>query len=297
MGVAAHPSIISIGHTPDLDDAFMFYAWAAGKVGLDGSGIRHVIEDIQTLNTRAFQAELDVTAVSVAAYPLIAKDYWILAVGSSVGQDYGPLVVSTSACSPDDLRGKRIAIPGLQTTAALVLRLAIPDCVPVEMRFEDIPRAVLSGQIEAGLLIHEKQLTYRDDGFLPILDLGTWWQKHAALPLPLGINVVKQSLGRATAVKIAAALRDSILYAVTHQDEALNASMRFGRGIDLNRARQFVGMYVNEETLLLSPKSRQAMQLLYQQAAAAGLLGEIPPLVFIEPPSTASGGTRRSADS
>ena len=275
----------------------MFYAWAAGRVGLEGAGIRHVIEDIQTLNTRALRAELDVTAVSVAMYPLLAHEYWILAVGSSVGQDYGPLVVSTKPYSPQDLRGRRIAIPGLQTTAALTLRLAIPECVPVEMRFEDIPRAVLSGQFEAGLLIHEKQLTYRDDGLLPILDLGMWWQKTTGLPLPLGINVVKQSLGQAVAVQIADALRDSILYAMTHQDEALGASMRFGRGIDLARARQFVGMYVNEETLLLSPESRRAMQLLYQQAHAAGLLAAIPPLVFIEPPSIASAGTRPSSDS
>lgn len=275
---------ITIGHTPDLDDAFMFYAMAEGKVPMDGFAIRHVIEDIQQLNERALKHELDVTAVSAAGYPAVEKDYWILSVGSSVGRDYGPLVVAMKAMSPEALRGRRIAIPGSRTTAALLLRLAVQDFTPVEMRFDMIPEAVLDGTVEAGLLIHERQLTYRDQGLLPILDLGTWWQKTVGLPLPLGLNVVKRALGKPLAEQIAKSLGDSILYAMSHQEEALASSMRFGRGIDLTRARQFVSMYVNEETLLLSPQSRQALRELYQRAQGAGLLSAIPPLTFIEPP-------------
>ncbi len=275
---------ITIGHTPDLDDAFMFYALAHGKVTLNGFAIQHVIEDIQSLNHRALRAELDITAVSAASFPDVAKDYWILSVGSSVGQDYGPLVVSMSGCNPEQLNGRRIAVPGNRTTAYMVLKLAIPHCVPVEMRFEDVPAAVLERRVGAGLLIHEWQLTYRDRGLLPILDLGTWWQKQKGLPLPLGLNVIKQSLGKATAVELARGLRESILYAMTHQDEAITGSMQYGRGIDLNRARQFVGMYVNEETLSLSAHSRQALRELYEMAQRAGLLTTIPPLVFIDPP-------------
>ncbi len=275
--------IITIGHTPDLDDAFMFYAMAAGRTALDGIKIEHVIQDIQTLNQRASNADLDVTAVSVASYPFIVDKYWPMAVGASVGQDYGPLVVSTTPYSVEELRGRRIAVPGLQTTAYLVLRLAVPEFMPVTMSFEQIPEAVLGGHIDAGLLIHEKQLTYHDQGLLPILDLGVWWHTTTGLPLPLGLNVVKRSLGEPLAAHLTQALRESILYAMTHQDEALTGSMQFGRGIDLPRARQFVGMYVNEETLALSAKSRTAIELLYRRAHELKLLPSIPQITWIEP--------------
>lgn len=280
------PRVITIGHTPDLDDAFMFYAMSRGKVEMDGLTVQHVIEDIQTLNRRAMNVELDVTAISAASYPSVAKDYWILSVGSSVGQGYGPLVVSRQPYSPENLRGLRIAVPGLQTTAYLLLRLAVADFTPVEMSFEQIPEAVLRGDVEAGLLIHERQLTYRDQGLLPALDLGLWWQHTVGLPLPLGLNVVKASLGKPLATQLAKILHDSILFAISHQEEAISGSMQFGRGIDLNRARQFVGMYVNEETLSLSTHSRQALQELYQRAHRTGLLTEIPPVTIISPPAT-----------
>ena len=276
--------IVTIGHTPDLDDAFMFYAMANGKIEMNGLRIRHVIEDIQTLNQRALNAELDVTAISAASYPMVAKHYWILSVGSSVGQDYGPLVVSKTPYGPEDLSGRRVAVPGLHTTACLLLRLAVTDCVPVPMRFEDIPDAVLSGEIDCGLLIHERQLTYRDQGLLPVLDLGTWWHQAIGLPLPLGLNAVKRSLGKDVAGRLAKALRDSILYGMSHQDETLESSMQYGRGIDLPRARQFVSMYVNEETLSLSRKSRQAMKILLQRAYEAELIPRVPRLTYIQPP-------------
>ena len=279
------PALISVGHTPDMDDAFMFYAMAEGKIDMGGTRIKHVIEDIQSLNKRAFAAELDVTAISAATFPFVEKDYWILAVGSSVGTDYGPLVVSKTAYSPQDLNGRRVAVPGLKTTAYLMLKLAIQGIVPVEMSFETIPEAVLRGEVDAGLLIHEKQLTYRDQGLLPILDLGVWWHNSTSLPLPLGLNVIKQSLGESVAAQFAQWLRDSIIYAMTHQDEAMASCMRFGRGIDATRARQFVGMYVNEETLLLSPKTRTALALLFQKAHGLGLIENIPRLHYIEPPA------------
>jgi len=274
---------ITIGHTPDMDDAFMFYAIASGAVPLNGFRFEHRIEDIQTLNRRAQQAELDMTAVSAAMYPGIAGTYWIVSVGSSVGQNYGPLVIATASRSPQDLAGRRIAVPGLHTTAHLLLRLAVPRCVPVEMPFEQIPQAVLGGMVEAGLVIHEWQLTYRDAGFLPILDLGTWWQQHARLPLPLGLNVIKKKLTRDTARQVAAVFRDSILYAFAHQDDALAYAMRYGRGIDAARARQFIGMYVNEESLTLSKPCREALRLLFNEAHAAGLIPAVPRLSVIEP--------------
>ena len=276
---------VTIGHTPDLDDAFMFYAMAHGKIPMDGLTIEHVIQDIQTLNHRALQGDLDVTAVSAATYPQIADSYWILSVGSSVGQNYGPLVVSTKALNAGELTGKRIAVPGLRTTAFLLLKLAVPDFIPVEMSFDLIPEAVLKEEVEAGLLIHERQLTYRDQGLLPILDLGTWWQQKTRLPLPLGLNVVKQSLGKPAAMQLAKTLRESILFAMAHQDEAISASMQYGRGIDLVRARQFVSMYVNEETLALSPKCRKALRLLYQYAYAIGFIPRPIRLTIIQPPT------------
>ena len=274
---------LRVGHTPDLDDAFMFYGIASGLVSMDGMAFEHVIEDIQTLNRRALSAELDMTAISAASYPTLAKDYWIVSVGSSVGQGYGPLVISTKAVSPEELDGRRIAVPGLHTTACMLLRLAIPRFVPVEIPFQQIPEAVLRGEVEAGLVIHEWQLTYRDAGLLPVLDLGVWWQQRFKLPLPLGLNAVKKSLGRKTARRAAALLRDSILYAFAHQEEALAYAMRYGRGTDPERSRQFIGMYVNEESLTLSKPCREALKLLYANARKAGLIPRAPRLSVIEP--------------
>jgi 1,4-dihydroxy-6-naphthoate synthase len=269
-----------------MDDAFMFYAVATGALPADGLRFEHVIEDIQALNRRAQSAQLDMTAISAASYPAIAKDYWIASVGSSVGRGYGPLVISMTPTEPAQLAGRRIAVPGLQTTAYVLLRLAVPQCTPVEMPFAHIPEAVLQGRVEAGLVIHEWQLTYRDAGLLPVLDLGVWWQQQTKLPVPLGLNAVKKALGRATAVEAATLLRDSILYAFAHQDEAVAYAMRYGRGTDPARARQFVGMYVNEESLTLSRPCREALRVLYRDAHAAGLIPRIPRLDVIEPLKT-----------
>ena len=282
----ATTTLIRVGHTPDMDDAFMFYAIAQGLIPLDGFAFEHIIEDIQSLNRRAQHAELDVTAISAAAYPALSDDYWILSVGSSVGQGYGPLLISKQPHSPQELEGRRIAVPGLQTTACLALQLAVPGTVPVEMDFAEVPNAVLRGEVEAGLVIHEWQLIYRDAGLLPVLDLGQWWQQQHKLPLPLGLNVVRRSLGRRLASRLAGVLRDSILYAFSHQDEALVYAMRYGRGTDAIRSRQFIGMYVNEETLMLSKACREALNLLFKRAEAAGILPSAPRVNVIDPPKS-----------
>ena len=284
----ANPSLttVRVGHTPDMDDAFMFYGIAAGAVPLQGLQFEHVVEDIQTLNRRAFNTELEMTAISAASYPALSDAYWIVSVGSSVGQGYGPLVISTAPRSPEELAGKRIAVPGRYTTACLLLQLAIPDIQPVEMAFERVPDAVLKGTVDAGLVIHEWQLTYRDAGLLPVLDLGIWWQQQIKLPLPLGLNVVRKSLGRETARRAATVLRDSILYAFAHQDDALAYAMRYGRGTDPARSRQFIGMYVNEESLTLSKPCREALRVLYQRARDASLISAVPRLSVIEPLKT-----------
>jgi 1,4-dihydroxy-6-naphthoate synthase len=275
--------ILTVGHTPDMDDAFMFYAIDAGAIRMDGLRFEHVIEDIQTLNQRALKAELDMTAISAAHYPTLSKHYWIVSTGSSVGQGYGPLLISTTPKSPKDLEGRRIAVPGLHTTAYLLLRLAVPHFIPVQMAFEQIPQAILQGEVEAGLVIHEWQLTYRDAGLLPVLDLGLWWQQEVKLPLPLGLNAIKKSLGRETAQRAATILRDSILHAFAHQDDAVAYAMRYGRGTDATRARQFIGMYVNEESLTLSRPCREALQILFERAHADKLIPSIPRLHVIEP--------------
>lgn len=281
--IASDQRLISVGHTPDMDDAFMFYAITSGAIPMNGFRFEHVIEDIQSLNQRALKAELDMTAISAASYPAIADAYWIVSVGSSVGQGYGPLVIAKQPCSPKELEGRRIGVPGRHTTASLLLRLAVPEFESVEMRFEEIPQAVLDGVVEAGLVIHEWQLTYRDAGLLPILDLGMWWQQAMKLPLPLGLNVVKKSLTRKVAQQATSLLRDSILYAFAHQEEALAYAMRYGRGTDVTRSRQFVGMYVNEESLTLSKPCREALRVLFERAHQAGLIPSVPRLDIIEP--------------
>lgn len=274
---------ITIGHTPDMDDAFMFYGIASGSVPMRGLKIEHVIEDIQALNQRALRADLDMTAISAASYPALSKDYWIVSVGSSIGRNYGPLVISKEPKSPEELKGARIAVPGLHTTAYLLLRLAIPEFQAVSMPFSEIPQAVLDGKTAAGLVIHEWQLTYRDAGLLPVLDLGTWWQQRTHLPLPLGLNVIKKSLKRALARDVATVFRDSILYSFAHQDQAVEYAMQYGRGIDGNRARQFIGMYVNEDSLTLSTPCREALRLLFARAREASIIPRVPRLSIIEP--------------
>lgn len=275
--------VIKIGHTPDMDDAFMFYAMVKRLIPMNGFAVEHVIEDIQALNRRAFTLDLDVTAISAANYPALAKDYWIMSVGSSVGQDYGPLLITKTVASLESLSGARIAIPGLQTTASLLLKLAIPDHQPVEMRFEQIPEAVLKGEVDAGLVIHEWQLVYKDAGLHPVLDLGHWWQEETKLPIPLGLNVVKRSLGQKTAGRVTRLLYNSILFGFEHQKDALAYAMQYGRGTDEKRSKQFVEMYVNDDTMGLSQPCREALRVLLKRAKEAGVIPNVPKLEIIEP--------------
>ena len=277
------PVTLRIGHTPDMDDAFMFYGIATGTIPMDGLRVEHIVEDIQTLNRRALNAELDVTAISAAIYPAISKHYWILSVGSSVGQGYGPIVIATTPLSVDQLAGRRVAVPGLETTACLLLRLAAPEITLVPMPFEQIPAAVQRRTVDAGVLIHEGQLTYRDAGLVPVLELGQWWQQRTKLPLPLGLNVVKKTLRRHLARRTARLLHESIVHGFANQEAALAYAMRYGRGTDAARALRFVKMYVNEDSLMFSKHCREALRVLFEQAFTAGLMPHVPRLSIIEP--------------
>ncbi len=271
-------TLIRIGHSPDPDDAFMFYALTAGKVKAEALEIQHVLEDIESLNRRARSAELEVTAISAATYVLVADRYRIMDPGASMGKGYGPILVAREPVDPREIPERVVAIPGSHTTAALLLRLYCGDPPIIEVAFDKIPQAVLEGQAHLGLLIHEGQITHQAMGLHKVLDLGKEWERETNLPLPLGINVVRRNLGEATAVALSRALSRSIAYAHAHVDEALEYAMRFGRGIDKETCRRFVLMYVNEYTLTLGVEGRQALERLYALAHARGLISAIPPL-------------------
>ncbi|MCS7311796.1 MAG: ABC transporter substrate-binding protein, partial [Acidobacteria bacterium] len=254
---------LRVGHSPDADDAFMFFGIVVGAVSLDGWRIEHVLADIETLNDRAFRGELEVTAISAAVYPWVASRYRLLRVGASVGRRYGPKVLTRESIPPDDLRGRRIAVPGRHTTAFLLLRLYLPDFEPVIMTFDRILSAVARGEVDAGLVIHEGQLTYPALGLCEVVDLGHWWADTTGLPIPLGVNVVRRDLGEAMAESVACLLRHSILYAMLNMKAALEYARVFGRGIDTETCRTFVQMYVNDDTLCLKSDGEQALQVLY----------------------------------
>jgi len=264
---------IRVGHSPDSDDAFMFYALTHDK--LDARGLRfvHQLEDIETLNRRALAGELEVSAVSIHAYAHLADRYALLASGSSMGDRYGPMVVTRDAASLADLRGQRIAIPGTLTTAYLTLQLCLGKDVPVVvMPFDQILPAVADGRVDAGLIIHEGQLYYGAKGLHKVVDLGQWWFEQTGLPLPLGGNVVRRDLGDELVVEIARLLKASIQYALDHRPEALEYALRYARDLDPALADRFVGMYVNEWTVDYGPRGREAVRTLMGRAEAAGLL-------------------------
>ena len=269
---AVQSRTITVGHSPDPDDAFMFYALTHGKVEVDGIQVRHHLEDIQSLNRRALRGEFEVTAISAAAYPSVAERYWIMAAGASVGRGYGPILVAKQGCAAERLTGARIAIPGKQTTAFLTLQLWSDDFTPVFIPFDQIIPAVVRGDVDAGLLIHEGQITYRQHGLEKILDLGQWWQEETGLPLPLGLDVVRADVGETLASSLNRALRESIAYAHAHQEEALAYALEYGRGIQRNVGDLFVKMYVNDDTLDLGDEGRRALELLYCRAAKKRLL-------------------------
>jgi len=263
---------IHVAHSPDSDDAFMFYALAAGKIDTEGLTYVHELQDIETLNQRALRGELEVTAVSIHAYAHLADRYALLPHGSSMGDKYGPRLVATKPYTWETIRGKRIAIPGPLTTAYLALRLYQPDFVAVPIPFDQIEKAVADGSVDLGLLIHEGQLTYADDGFTLIEDMGAWWFRETGFPLPLGGNVVRKDLGADLTKKISRHLRASIAYSLQHREAALDHAMKFARGLDRSKADTFVGMYVNDWTLDYGVRGREAVRLLLKRGAEAGVI-------------------------
>jgi 1,4-dihydroxy-6-naphthoate synthase len=269
---------IRIGHSPDPDDAFMFYALTAGKVRAEGIEVEHVLEDIESLNRRARTGELEVTAVSAATYVLVHPQYRMMDPGASMGKGYGPILVAKEPMDPKFIVDKVVAIPGSHTTAALLLRIFVGDPPIIEVAFDKIPTVVLEGQADLGLLIHEGQITHRQMGLHKVLDLGEEWEKESGLPLPLGINVMRRDLGEDVHRRLSQALRDSIDYAYAHVDEALEYAMRYGRGIDKETCRRFVLMYVNDYTKRLGPDGEAALRRLFDLAHAKGLIRDIPPV-------------------
>ena len=271
-------TLISIGHSPDPDDAFMFYALTAGKVRAPGIEVEHVLEDIESLNRRSRTGELEVTAVSAATYVMIHDRYRMMDPGASMGQGYGPILVAKEPMDPRTIVDKVVAIPGSHTTAALLLRIFVGDPPIIEVAFDKIPQVVLEGQADLGLLIHEGQITHQQMGLHKVLDLGEVWEKESGLPLPLGINVMRRDLGEDLHRRLSQALRDSIDYAYAHVDEALEYAMRYGRGIDKETCRRFVLMYVNDYTKRLGPDGEAALRRLYQLALDKNLIPALPPV-------------------
>ena len=270
--------LIRIGHSPDPDDAFMFYALTAGKVKAEDIEVEHVLEDIESLNRRARTGELEVTAVSAATYTLVHERYRMMDPGASMGKGYGPILVAREPMKPEDIADKVVAIPGSHTTAAMLLRLYVGDPPTIEVAFDRIPHAVLEGQADLGLLIHEGQITHPSMGLHKVLDMGQLWERDTKLPLPLGINVMRRDLGDAVHRRLSQALRDSIDYAYAHVDEALEYAMRYGRGIDKETCRRFVLMYVNDYTKRLGDEGRAALERLYRMAHQKGLIPAVPPV-------------------
>jgi 1,4-dihydroxy-6-naphthoate synthase len=265
--------IIRVGHSPDPDDAFMFYGLASGKVKLDGITIEHLLEDIQSLNVRAQRAELEVTAISAHAYPAVADKYWIMRTGASMGEGYGPVIISRKYNTLAELKGKVVGTPGPLTTATLLFKIFTDGIRNVDMAFDQIMEAVDKGSIDAGLLIHEGQITYQSLGYNKILDFGELWEKEAkGLPLPLGLDVVRKNLGETLARKLSTGLKESIAYGYAHQDESIPYAMKWGRGIDRKLGEKFVKMYVSELTIDMGDKGREALQLLFSLGAQKGLV-------------------------
>ncbi|MGC1785050.1 MAG: MqnA/MqnD/SBP family protein [Acidobacteriaceae bacterium] len=264
---------ISIAHSPDSDDAFMFYALAKDKVSVPGYRFTHTLTDIETLNQKAMrEAFYDVTAISFHAYPYVQENYALMPCGGSVGEGYGPMIVSRRAYSLDEARRLRIAIPGPLTTANLVLQMALPGVATEFVPFDQIIPQVLAGKFDAGLIIHEGQLTYARDGLTCVLDLGTWWREQTGLPLPLGGNAIRRSLGAPMHRMMNQALRDSIGYALDHREEALAHAMQYARDLDAPSANRFVGMYVNQRTLNYGEDGKEAIRLLLNMGHERGII-------------------------
>lgn len=273
---------IRVAHSPDSDDAFMFYALATNQIDTEGLTYVHELQDIESLNQRAMRGELEVTAVSIHAYADIADRYALLPSGASMGDKYGPRLVARTPMTRADVKGKRIAIPGLKTTAYLALRLYEPEFEAVVVPFDEIEQAVADSKVDMGLLIHEGQLTFGDMGLHMIVDLGQWWFEETGLPLPLGGNVIRKDLGEPLMKKISRHLHASIAHALSHRKEALDHAMQYARGLDRSKADTFVGMYVNDWTLDYGPRGREAIRLLLDRGVKAGIIQRSVDVEFVE---------------
>lgn len=263
---------IQFGHSPDPDDAFMLYAVAREKVWCDPFVIEHVVEEIEKLNQRALKGELEVTAISMHAYAYCADKYRLLSCGAAFGDGYGPILVSKKAMKPEDLRGKRIAIPGKLTTAYLTLRLFSDGFLEEFLPFDEIIPAVQSGKVDAGLLIHEGQITYSELGLTKVVDLGVWWKEKTGLPLPLGVDVIRKDIPEGIATRFNELFRRSIQYSLDHREEAIRYALPFGRGLTQKKADRFIGMYVNQSTLDLGERGEEAIRTLFKEGEAKRLI-------------------------
>ena len=275
--------IITVGHSPDPDDAFMFYALAHNKIDTGDLTFRHELQDIETLNRRALKGELEVSAVSIHAYAFLLDKYALLPSGCSMGDRYGPMVIAKKPMAVSDLTKLKIAIPGSMTTAFLTLRLLLPQGFSYEVvPFDEIINAVSSGKFDAGLIIHEGQLTFQNQGLHLIVDLGVWWQEKTGLPLPLGGNVVRRDLGAEMIRNVSRLIKESIRYSLDHRQDALTYALNYARDMDRELADRFVGMYVNDWTLDYGPKGRAAVKLLLDEAHRAGVIPAPVTAEFVE---------------
>jgi 1,4-dihydroxy-6-naphthoate synthase len=272
---------IKLAHSPDSDDAFMFYGLATHKVRTPGLTFSHVLADIETLNQAARQEIYDVTAFSFGAYPFLRDKYVLLDCGASFGEGYGPIVVSQHPMKREDLPKRRIAVPGLQTSAYLALRLYEPRVEPVPMAFDQILDAVKNSVVDAGLLIHEGQLFFPQMGMHKVVDLGQWWVEQTGLPLPLGGNAVRRTLGRTMGLQIGRIIRESVSYALDHREAAVNYAMQFARDMETDMADKFIGMYVNKWTLGYGERGRQAVHEFLKRGVDAGLIPGPPDAEFL----------------
>ncbi len=273
---------IRFGHSPDADDAYMFYGFHTGEAAIEGCSVEHVLEDIQSLNVRAIEkADLEITACSAHAYAHLADRYAVLACGASFGWGYGPVLIAKTKRTPESLRGKRVAIPGPLTTAALLLKTEVPGVEPVEVMFDRIPEAVAKGEVEAGVIIHESQLTYEAEGLAKVVDFGELWKERDNLPVPLGLDVVRRDLGPELMKACSTGFRASIDAAFAHEEEAIRYALQFGRGLDVPMGKKFVHMYVNDLTLDMGERGRAGLALLYERAVKAGAIAKAPDFTVI----------------
>ncbi len=276
-------SEIIFGHSPDADDAFMFYALAKEQVTIPGHTVGHHMVDIESLNNLADVGEIPVTAISAAHYPAVADKYRIMSCGASVGRNYGPVVVSNKPMKEKDLLGKVIGVPGEFTTSWLLYRLFAPPYSEAKFyNFDEVGPAVKSGEVDAGILLHEGQILYEQQGFSAVMDLGKRWFEKTELPIPLGLDLVNRNLGEELSQQVADALKASIEYAHSHEDDALDYALGFGRGIAREDGRKFVRMYVNEDTVDLGEDGTQALETLFGMAAVRGIIDEMPELDLVQ---------------